>query len=165
MKYFFECGPVALPAFIDLSSSTSSFVVNGVDRFISLLSTFHSSVTSFPTCHEKSRRGLVKRPSWRSYDAIVLAFTWHFSGLDAVLPVDSVPILSAGVCEVNGFHCLYPTFLAFLIQALDQDVSCGLRPLTGCCGCVVIIQLALFVPAWNAVLLIAKGIWLLGCIG
>ena len=31
------------------------------------------------------------------------------------------------VCEVNGLHRLYPTFLAFLIQALDQDVSHGFR--------------------------------------
>ena len=115
-------------------------MVDGVDMFTSLLSTFHSLATSSLTCLEKLQSGLVKRLFWSSCDAIALALTGHLSGLDAVLPdvraVDSVPSFSAGVCEVNGFHCLYPTFLALLIQALDQGVSCGFRPLTGCCGCV-----------------------------
>ena len=161
-------GPGALPVFIDLSVSTSSSVVNGVDMFTSLLSTFHSSATSFPTCLEKSRPGLVKQPFWSCCDAI--AFThgtlvWFRCG-STCEAVDSVPSFSAGVCEVNRFHCLYPTFLAFFILALDLDVSCGFRPLTGCCGCVVFIQLlAFFVPAWNVVLLIATGNWLPGCIG
>ena len=126
-------GPGALPAFIDLSAFTSSYVVKGINMFTSLLTTFHSSATSFPTCLEKSRSGLVKRPFWSSCDAIALALTGNLSGVDAVSTcgaVDSVPSFSAGVCEVNRFHCLNPTFLAFLIQALDQKNSCGFRLLT-----------------------------------
>ena len=80
-------GPGALPAFIDLSAFTSSYVVNGIDMFTSLLTTFHSSATSFPTCLEKSRSGLVKRPFWSSCDAIALALTGHLSGVDAILLV------------------------------------------------------------------------------
>ena len=135
-----------------------SSMVNGGDMFTFLLSTFHSSANSFPTCLEKSRSGLVKRPFWSSCDAIVLAHTRHLSGLDAVLPVRRLIVCQTGVCVVNGFHCLYPTFLVFLLQVLDQDVSCGFRPHSECCGCVVFIQLlAFFVPVWNVVLLIATG--------
>ena len=96
---------------------------------------------------------------WNSCDAIALVFMGHFSGLDAVLPVRRLRVCQAflpGMCWVNGFHCLHPTFLAFLIQALYQYVSCGFKPLIGCCGCVVFIQLlAFFIPAWNVVFLIA----------
>ena len=88
-------GPGALPAFIDFNASTSSSVVNGVDKFTSLLSTFHSSATSFPTCLEKSRSGLVKRPFWSSCDAIALALTGYLSGLDAVLPVTQLIVFQA----------------------------------------------------------------------
>ena len=109
-------GRGVLLAFIDLSASTSSSVVNGVDMFTSLLSTFNSSATPLPTRPEKPRPGLAKRPSQSSRDATASAPTGHPSGPDAVLPARrlSRPSFSAGACEVKGFHCLHPTFLAFL---------------------------------------------------
>ena len=100
----------------------------------------------------------MNRPFWSSCNTIALALTGHLSGLDAV---DSVPGFSARVCEVDGFNCLYPTLFTFLIQALDhidQDDSCVFRPLTGCCGCVVFLQLlAFFFPAWDVLLLVTTG--------
>ena len=110
---------------------------------------------------EKSQSVLVKRPFWSSCGAISLALMGHLSGLDADLPVRrliSVLSFSAGVCEVYGFNCLYLTLLTFLMKALDQDVSCVFRPLTGCCVSVVFIQLlAFFVPSWDLVLLVTTG--------
>ena len=66
-----------------------------------------------------------------------------------------MPSFSAGVCEVNRFHCLYPTFLAFLIQALDQEIAVASDSSLD----VALFRqlLAFFVPAWNVVLLIATG--------
>ena len=66
-----------------------------------------------------------------------------------------MPSFSAGVCEVNRFHCLYPTFLAFLIEALDQKIAVASD---SSLDVAVFRQLlAFFVPAWNVVLLIATG--------
>ena len=62
---------------------------------------------------------------------------------------------SAGVCEVNRFHCLYSAFLAFLIQALDQEIAVASdSPLD-----VAVFRqlLAFFDPEWNVVFLIATG--------
>ena len=75
----------------------------------SLLSTFHSSATSFQTCFEKSWSGLVKRPFWSSCDAIALAFTGHLSGLDAVLPVRRLI-----VCQGFRLEC---------VKSIDSTVS------------------------------------------
>ena len=102
-------GPGALPAFMDLSSSTSSSVVNGVDILTSLLSTFHSSATSFPTCLEKLQSGLVKRPFWSSCDAIALTLTGHLSGLDAILPVRRLI-----VCQAFRLEC---------VKSMDSTLS------------------------------------------
>ena len=106
--------------------------------FTSLLLSFkYSSATSFPTCLEKSWSGLVKRPFFKQLQCNCVSTHGtlvRFRCCSTCATVDSAPNFSAGVCKVEEFDCLYPTFLTFLIQALHQYEICGFRPLTECCA-------------------------------
>ena len=81
--------------------------------FTSLISNFHSSATSFPTCLEKSLSELAKRPFWSSCDAIALALTGHLSGLDAV------PVRRLIVCLSFRLECVKSMDSNVSIRALD----------------------------------------------
>ena len=118
----------ASPVWVDITCSWGFACLHRLEHFHQFFcgkwgwhayipSTVHSSATSFPTCLEKLRSGLVKRPFWSSCDAIALAPTEHMSGLDVVLPVRRLI-----VCQAFWLEC---------VKSMDSTATLSLSNVLG----------------------------------
>ena len=159
-------GRGVLPAFIDLSASTSSSVANGVDMFTSLLSTFNSSAT--PSQPVPRSHG----PGWQN-DRPRVAAMQQRQHLRDTRQVQMRFYLRGGLVgqafrleRVKSKDSTVSIQLSWRFLALGQDVSSSFRPFTRCRRRVVPTQLPVSpVPARNAVPPTATGNWPPGCTG